>query len=77
MLVYVVDERWRAMKAISEEQLRQLKMLVDNLAKFKETHNNLTAWLAQKDKMVSVLGPLATEPNMVSTQLQQVQVSRI
>ena len=68
------DERWRGLKAISEERGHLLEELVDDLKSFKTTQDSLTAWLAQKDKMVSVLGPLATDPPMLSTQLQQVQV---
>jgi len=34
----------------------------------------LTAWLGQKEKMISFLGPLTAEPVMVEKQIQQLQV---
>lgn len=49
--------------------------MVDDLRDFRECNEQLVGWLAQKEKMVTVLGPMATEPAMVNNQLQQVQVS--
>ena len=60
-------------------------MTVDRQQKLEESSNNLTQfqtveaqlkqWLVEKELMVSVLGPLSTDPNMLNTQRQQVQVS--
>ena len=56
---------------------KSLETLVDDLKDFRETHNSLASWLAQKEKMVTVLGPVATEPAMVNNQLQQVKVRKV
>ena len=45
-----------------------------NLAHFTESSHFLSTWLQQKEKMLTALGPIATEPNMVKSQLHQVQV---
>lgn len=60
-------------------------MTVDRQQKLEESSNNLTRfqtveaqlkqWLVEKELMVSVLGPLSIDPNMLNTQKQQVQVS--
>ena len=41
---------------------------------FHDTHDHLNNWLNAKDKMMGVLGPIASDPRMVNSQLQQVQV---
>lgn len=60
-------------------------MTVDRQQKLEESSNTLTQfqtveaqlkqWLVEKELMVSVLGPLSVDPNMLNTQRQQVQVS--
>ena len=47
-----------------------------NLAHFTESSHFLSTWLQQKEKMLTALGPIATEPNMVKSQLHQVQVNK-
>jgi len=44
--------------------------------KLSDRHSELelTAWLGQKEKMISFLGPLTAEPVMVEKQIQQLQV---
>lgn len=51
--------------------------MVEDLRNFREAYSNLSSWLAGKERMVSVLGPVATEPSMLDNQQQQVQVSSI
>ncbi len=70
-----LEKRWTSLKEISDDRRRSLENLVDDLKDFREGHDNLAAWLAQKEKMMTVLGPVATEPSMVNNQLQQVKVS--
>ena len=48
---------------------------MEDLRDSREGYDQLTSWLAQKDKMVAILGPISGEPAMVNNQLQQVQVS--
>ncbi len=69
-----LEKRWTSLKEISDDRRRSLDNLVDDLKDFREGHDNLAAWLAQKEKMMTVLGPVATEPSMVNNQLQQVKV---
>lgn len=45
-----------------------------NLDVFQTTETQLRQWLSEKDMMLSVLGPLSMDPNMLNTQKQQVQV---
>ena len=69
-----LDRRWTSLKEISEERRKSLGQLVDDLKAFRESTDRLTGWLEQKEKMMQVLGPMATEPAMVNTQLQQVKL---
>ena len=62
------------LKHLSAEQRQLLTERLEDLKEFKSLHDQLMGWLAHKDKMVSVLGPVATQPAMVKHQLQQVQV---
>ena len=68
------EERWRAVHSLSRRNVHALEEMQQDLADFQQTRAQLASWLAQKDKMVTVLGPLATEPAMIRTQLEQVQV---
>lgn len=57
--------------------LKERIAFLQNLKEFHETQLLLKNWLAQKEKMFGVLGPIASDPRMVTTQVQQVQVSTI
>jgi hypothetical protein len=48
--------------------------MVDDLKAFEASHCQITSWLAQKDKMLSFLGPMATDPAMIRSQMQQLEV---
>lgn len=41
---------------------------------FQTTQTQLSQWLQEKELMMTVLGPLSVDPNMLNTQKQQVQV---
>uniref|UniRef100_A0AAR2JP14 Dystonin n=1 Tax=Pygocentrus nattereri TaxID=42514 RepID=A0AAR2JP14_PYGNA len=41
---------------------------------FQTTQTQLSQWLQEKELMMSVLGPLSMDPNMLNTQKQQVQI---
>ena len=69
------EERWSALTSASEGQRKSLESLVDKLREFSDIHDQLVAWLIQKDRMITALGTLASEPNLAKSQLQQVQVS--
>lgn len=49
---------------------------LENLKEFYDTHKGLCAWLEAKDKMLKALGPISSDPRMVASQIQQVQVLR-
>lgn len=49
--------------------------MVSDLQDFHDSQQQLTTWLAQKDKMLTVLGPLATDKAMINNQQEQVKVS--
>jgi soluble cytochrome b562 len=68
------EDRWDALKATSSERRKSLDSLVTDLKGFRDGHDQLVKWLDQKAKMLAVLGPVASEPTMANTQLQQVQV---
>jgi len=48
--------------------------MVDDLKSFDVANAQMTAWLGQKEKMISFLGPVAAEPVMVQNQIQQLEV---
>lgn len=50
-----------------EESSRMLEL-------FQTNQLQLSQWLLEKDLMLSVLGSLSMDPNMLNTQKQQVQV---
>lgn len=68
------EDRWTSFKELSESRGQSLVGIIDDLKVFDASYDQLIAWLAQKDKMATVLGLIATEPAMVHSQLQQVEV---
>ena len=71
----ITEERWRSLRDVSADRQLALQEMVADIEKFDDAFTNITQWIAQKDKMVGLLGPMATEPNMVATQREQVKVS--
>lgn len=65
------DEKWTELRAPCEERIEAL----EELKAFLQAHENLGSWINQKDKLMGVLGPIATEPGMLVNQMQQVQVN--
>uniref|UniRef100_A0A667ZAQ2 Microtubule actin crosslinking factor 1 n=1 Tax=Myripristis murdjan TaxID=586833 RepID=A0A667ZAQ2_9TELE len=51
----------------------ELETCADRLGSFTSAANQLGPWLREKELMMSVLGPLSIDPNMLNTQKQQVQ----
>ncbi|NWU65742.1 MACF1 factor, partial [Pterocles burchelli] len=65
--------RWaRASQATAERQ-QKLEQSVNQLASFQAAEAQLRPWLLEKELMMSVLGPLSIDPNMLNAQKQQVQ----
>ena len=74
-ILYVfTDDKWQGVKAASNEQRKLLEDIVTDLRTYKDAGVHLQKWIAQKEKMVAVLGPVATEPSMIKNQLEQVKV---
>ncbi|XP_049817745.1 dystonin isoform X11 [Aethina tumida] len=62
-------------KSLSDHLKNRIKFMED-MNKFHETHDSLSSWLSAKDRMLTVLGPISSDPRMVQSQVQQVQVLR-
>jgi len=73
----VAEKRWTSLKELSGNSGRSLSVMVDDLKGFDIADAQITAWLGQKEKMISFLGPLAAEPVMVRNQIQQLEVTVI
>ena len=48
--------------------------MVSDLRDMREHEEQLMRWLGQKERMLDVLGPVAMEPAMLASQLEQVKV---
>ncbi|XP_037076956.1 microtubule-actin cross-linking factor 1, isoforms 1/2/3/5-like [Pollicipes pollicipes] len=67
-----VVERWRAL----QERLKARQRNLQDSRQFFDTHDQLNGWLQAKEKMLTVLGPLSSDPRLVQMQSQQVAVLR-
>lgn len=67
-----VVDRWKNLTDLCKDRISHSEKLRD----FLDTHDNLNSWLNAKEKMLTVLGPISSDPRMVQNQIQQVQVLR-
>ncbi|XP_070505716.1 microtubule-actin cross-linking factor 1 isoform X17 [Chironomus tepperi] len=67
-----VVDRWKNLSDLCKDRIGSSEKLRD----FLDTHDNLNTWLNAKEKMLTVLGPISSDPRMVQSQIQQVQVLR-
>lgn len=67
-----VVERWKSLNDACKDRINFSEQLRD----FLDTHDNLNSWLGAKERMFAVLGPISSDPRMVQSQVQQVQVLR-
>merc|ERR1712106_176755 len=67
-----VSDRFKDIQGRLKDRLNFLEHAKD----FLDSHDALANWLNSKDKMMSVLGPIASDPRMVQMQAQQVMVLR-
>uniref|UniRef100_W4VR42 Putative short stop n=1 Tax=Corethrella appendiculata TaxID=1370023 RepID=W4VR42_9DIPT len=67
-----VADRWKALNDLCKDRINFSEQLRD----FLDTHDNLNTWLSAKERMLTVLGPISSDPRMVQSQVQQVQVLR-
>jgi len=77
MLMSLTEKRWSSLKELSDSCGRSLAEMVDDLKGFDAANAQITAWLGQKEKMISFLGPLAAEPVMIRNQIQQLEVADV
>lgn len=67
-----VAERWKNLSDLCKDRINFSEQLRD----FLDTHDNLNSWLQAKERMFAVLGPISSDPRMVQSQVEQVQVLR-
>ncbi|XP_050743319.1 dystonin isoform X31 [Drosophila biarmipes] len=67
-----IQEKWKNLHDICKNRIAFSEKLRD----FLDTHGNLKSWLDSKERMLTVLGPISSDPRMVQSQVQQVQVLR-
>lgn len=72
-----IDAAWADISGSVEERKQHLELSNKNLDIFQTTELQLGQWLSEKELMMSVLGPLSIDPNMLKMQKQQVQVSMV
>lgn len=66
-----VTSRWQTLG----DRCRQAIRLCELLRDFFDAHDQLASWLGSKDKLITALGPIASDSRMVQSQQIQVQVS--
>ncbi|XP_029337518.1 dystonin isoform X3 [Mus caroli] len=69
-----MDTKWQELNQLTVDRQQKLEESSNNLTQFQTTEAQLKQWLVEKELMVSVLGPLSIDPNMLNTQKQQVQI---
>uniref|UniRef100_A0A674F3G2 Microtubule actin crosslinking factor 1 n=1 Tax=Salmo trutta TaxID=8032 RepID=A0A674F3G2_SALTR len=68
-----IDSRWEKANEAAVQRQVELETCADRLGSFATAASQLGPWLKEKELMMSVLGPLSIDPNMLNTQNQQVQ----
>uniref|UniRef100_A0A8C8D9H4 Dystonin n=1 Tax=Oncorhynchus tshawytscha TaxID=74940 RepID=A0A8C8D9H4_ONCTS len=68
------DAAWADVSGSVENRKQHLEESNRILDVFQTTEPQLRQWLSEKEMMLSVLGPLSMDPNMLNTQRQQVQI---
>nr|XP_054606020.1 dystonin isoform X24 [Nothobranchius furzeri] len=69
-----IDAAWEEVSGSVKERKQHLEQSNKNLDIFQSTELQLDQWLSEKELMMSVLGPLSIDPNMLKMQKQQVQI---
>ncbi|NXV86179.1 MACF1 factor, partial [Calonectris borealis] len=69
-----IDSKWKELNQVTSERQQTLEESSNYLTQFQTAEAQLKHWLVEKELMVSVLGPLSIDPNMLNTQKQQVQI---
>uniref|UniRef100_A0A4W2BXA3 Dystonin n=1 Tax=Bos indicus x Bos taurus TaxID=30522 RepID=A0A4W2BXA3_BOBOX len=69
-----IDSKWQELNQLTVDRQQKLEESSNTLTQFQTVEAQLKQWLVEKELMVSVLGPLSVDPNMLNTQRQQVQI---
>nr|XP_057914421.1 dystonin isoform X18 [Doryrhamphus excisus] len=69
-----IDAAWEEISGSVVERKQHLEQSNKNLDILQSTQLQLGQWLSEKELMMSVLGPLSIDPNMLKMQKQQVQI---
>ncbi|NWS93269.1 DYST protein, partial [Toxostoma redivivum] len=69
-----IDSKWKELNQVTSERQQKLEESSNYLIQFQTAESQLKHWLVEKELMISVLGPLSIDPNMLNTQKQQVQI---
>ena len=67
-----VCARWKEL----QEKCKARANLLDEMKDFHEIHDNLNNWLNSKEKLMNILGPIASDPRLVQNQMSQIQVMK-
>uniref|UniRef100_A0AAZ3QLQ9 Microtubule-actin cross-linking factor 1-like n=1 Tax=Oncorhynchus tshawytscha TaxID=74940 RepID=A0AAZ3QLQ9_ONCTS len=68
-----IDSRWAKANETAVQRQTELETCADRLGSFVTAASQLGPWLREKELMMSVLGSLSIDPNMLNTQKQQAQ----
>ncbi|XP_059510267.1 microtubule-actin cross-linking factor 1 isoform X14 [Stegostoma tigrinum] len=68
-----IESKWTHANQTVTERQQKLEESANLLSRFQNTESQLSPWLSEKELMMSVLGPLSIDPNMLRAQKQQVQ----
>ncbi|XP_078477699.1 LOW QUALITY PROTEIN: dystonin-like, partial [Lampetra planeri] len=74
LMLTEIDDAWADISGSVEERKQHLEQSNKNLDVFQTSQLQLAQWLSEKELMMSVLGPLSIDPNMLKMQKQQVQI---
>ncbi|KAG7511565.1 dystonin isoform X3 [Solea senegalensis] len=69
-----IDAAWTDISGSVEQRKQHLEQSNKNLDIFQTAELQLSQWLSEKELMMSVLGPLSIDLNMLKMQKQQVQI---
>ncbi|XP_053123956.1 microtubule-actin cross-linking factor 1 isoform X7 [Hemicordylus capensis] len=68
-----LNSGWAHANQVTADRQQKLEKSANELASFQVAESQLRPWLMEKELMMSVLGPLSIDPNMLNAQKQQVQ----
>ena len=67
-----VSIRWKEL----QDKCKARANMLDEMKDFHDIHDNLNNWLNSKEKLMNILGPIASDPRLVQNQMSQIQVMK-